>query len=84
VAVAARCLLHVVYEFQSFINLYAQKVLSISPGAAAQVNTPHPSRRVRAGSSCGRCLRLCHVQMMSTLKHPACRVPPSVALPLRA
>ena len=37
VAVAARCLLHVVYEFQSFVNLYAQKVLSISPGAAAQV-----------------------------------------------
>ena len=48
-AVAARCLLHVVYEFQSFVNLYAQKVLSISPGAAAQVLTSRspalPSRR---------------------------------------
>ena len=51
VAVAARCLLHVVYEFQAFVNLYAQKVLSISPGAAAQVLGPFNSSAYQASAS---------------------------------
>ncbi|KAK9830389.1 hypothetical protein WJX72_011472 [[Myrmecia] bisecta] len=36
-AVVARCLLHVVLEFQAFLNLWAQQTLHISAGAAAQV-----------------------------------------------
>ena len=59
VAVAARCLLHVVYEFQAFVNLYAQKVLSISPGAAAQVFCPpfvlHPDWVEGDKTACHEC-----------------------------
>mmetsp|Transcript_17112 Transcript_17112/g.51192 ORF Transcript_17112/g.51192 Transcript_17112/m.51192 type:complete len:587 (+) Transcript_17112:144-1904(+) len=36
-AVVARCLLHVVYEFQAFLNLFAQQALGLSAGMAAQV-----------------------------------------------
>lgn len=36
-AVLARCLLHVVYEFQAFLNLFAQQALHLSAGMAAQV-----------------------------------------------
>lgn len=38
-AIIGRCLLHLVFEFQAFLNLYVQQVLSISAGAAAQVST---------------------------------------------
>lgn len=36
-AVIARCLLHVVYEFQAFLNLFAKQALGLSSGMAAQV-----------------------------------------------
>ena len=36
-AVIARCLLHVVYEFQAFLNLFAKQSLGLSSGMAAQV-----------------------------------------------
>lgn len=36
-AVVARCLLHVVYEFQAFLNLFAQQAMGLSAGMAAQV-----------------------------------------------
>lgn len=36
-AVVARCLLHVVYEFQAFLNLFAKQSLGLSSGMAAQV-----------------------------------------------
>jgi sugar phosphate permease len=36
-AVLARCLLHVVYEFQAFLNLFAKQALGLSSGMAAQV-----------------------------------------------
>ncbi len=38
-AVIARCLLHVVYEFQAFLTLFAQQALGLSAGMAAQVRT---------------------------------------------
>jgi hypothetical protein len=37
-AVIARCLLHVVYEFQAFLNLFAKQSLGLSSGMAAQVS----------------------------------------------
>ena len=42
-AVIARCLLHVVYEFQAFLNLFAKQSLGLSSGMAAQVGRAETS-----------------------------------------
>lgn len=43
-AVLARCLLHVVYEFQAFLNLFAKQALGLSSGMAAQVRSKEDER----------------------------------------
>lgn len=50
-AVLARCLLHVVYEFQAFLNLFAKQALGLSSGMAAQVTYPSPNHF--------QCIRAC-------------------------
>ena len=55
-AVIARCLLHVVYEFQAFLNLFAKQSLGLSSGMAAQV-----SRGQHARWTMKACMH-CHLQ----------------------
>ncbi len=60
-AVLARCLLHVVYEFQAFLNLFAKQALGLSSGMAAQVTYPSPNHF--------QCIRACCTTARSLSAH---------------